>query len=281
MLLLVAFSTFGQESTPSTQNISPLPPPTGFVNDYAGVLDPATKERIEAKLKNFKETTNPPIEIAVAVVKTTGDKPIFDYSLAVARGWGIGSKEDDSPAALLLVAIDDRKYFTQISRDLEDELPDGVAGSLQRQFLVPEFKQGNYGKGISDTLDAYIARIRSGAPIPAANRAYVRQPARNADPLLVGAMIFFGILILLMLGAFVVMLITSIAKEVKNTDWGSVRPSDGTPVSATPWVGGGFGGFGGSGGFRSGGFGGGSSGGGFGGFGGGGGFSGGGAGGSW
>lgn len=282
MLLLVAFSAFGQESTPLSQNASPLPPPIGFVNDYAGVIDPATKERIEAKLKNLKETTK--VEIAVAVVKTTGDKPIFDYSLAVARGWGIGSKEDDSPAALLLVAIDDRKYFTQISRDLEDELPDGVAGSLQRQFLVPEFKKGNYGKGISDTLDAYIARIRGGSPVPAANRPPVHQPARGSDPLRVGAMIFFGILILLMFLAFVVMLITSIAKEVKDTDWGAVQKGDGEPPTATPWVGGSFGGFGGSGGFgggggfSGGGFGGGSSGGSFGG---GGGFSGGGAGGSW
>jgi uncharacterized membrane protein YgcG len=60
----------------------------------------------------------------------------------------------------LVVAIDDRKYFTEVGRDLEDELPDGLVGSLQRQYLVPEFKKGNYAKGISDTIDAYIQTIR-------------------------------------------------------------------------------------------------------------------------
>lgn len=165
--LLLTISVFAQENQPFSINTSPLPPSTGFVNDFAGVLDPATKQQLETRLKNFKETTNPSVEIAVAVVKTTGERDIVDYSLAVARGWKIGSKNDDNPSALLFVAIDDRKYFTQISRDLEDELPDGLAGSLQRQYLVPEFKKGNYGKGISDTIDAYITTIRNKGNAPA------------------------------------------------------------------------------------------------------------------
>jgi len=161
VLLMAAAVTFCQESQPWSQNTSPLPPPTGFVNDYAGVIDAVTKQQLETKLKDLKNTTDPSVEIAVAVVKTTGERAIFDYSMAVARGWKIGSKLDDNPSALLFVAIEDRKYFTQVSKDLEDELPDGVVGSLQRQYLVPEFKKGNYGKGISDTVDAYIAAVRN------------------------------------------------------------------------------------------------------------------------
>ncbi len=167
LLFLAASTGFSQEPTPWSQNNSPLPPPTGFINDYAGVIDSATKQQLETKLKAFKESTNPQVELAVAVVKTTGDRAIFDYSLAVARGWKIGSKLDDNPSALLLVAIDDRKYFTQVSKDLEDELSDGAVGSLQRQFLVPEFKKGNYSKGISDTIDAYIEAIRNKGNAPA------------------------------------------------------------------------------------------------------------------
>ncbi len=112
-LFVAALAGNAQDSTPWSQNVSPLPAPTGFVNDYAGVIDAATKQQLETKLKNFKETTNPSVEIAVAVVKTTGERAIFDYSLAVARGWKIGSKADDNPGALLLIAVDDRKYFTR------------------------------------------------------------------------------------------------------------------------------------------------------------------------
>ena len=155
VLLLAASPVYSQSEW--NQNASPLPKPTGPVNDYAGVIDQATKDRLDKRLIEYQRSTG--VEFGVAVVKTTGDRPIFDYSLAVARGWGIGSKGDDNPSALLFIAVDDRKYFTQVSRNLEDELPDGLVGSLQRQYLVPEFRKQNYGKGIEDTIEAYIRTI--------------------------------------------------------------------------------------------------------------------------
>jgi len=159
LVYLAAIGVFAQNSNSWSPNTSPLAPPTGMVNDYAGVIDDAAKQQLETRLRQFKEKTG--VELAVAVVRTTGERDIFDYSLAVARGWKIGSKQDDNPGALMLVAIDDRKYVTQVSRDLEDELTDGIAGSLQRQYLVPEFKKGNYAKGIADTMDAYMRTIES------------------------------------------------------------------------------------------------------------------------
>lgn len=155
-------------SQPFSINESPLGPPTSPVMDYAGVLDAATKQALERRLIEFRDKTNPKVELAVAIVNTTGERPIFEYSLAVARGWKVGSKEDDNPSALLFIAIDDRKYFTQISKDLQDEMPDGLAGQLQRQYLVPAFKEKNYGKGVSDTIEVYIRTIeskRTGAPV--------------------------------------------------------------------------------------------------------------------
>lgn len=223
--LLLTAAAFAQENQPFSINNSPLPPATGFVNDYAGVIDAATKQQLETKLQNLKETTNPQVEIAVAVVKTTGERDIFDYSLAVARGWKIGSKDDDNPGALLLVAIDDRKYVTQVSRNLEDELPDGLAGSLQRQHLVPEFRKGNYGKGISDTIDAYISTIRNkgntaGAP---------QKPAAGTDSSAGGGALFG----LFCCGAIIFIILLIIFSRSKG------GPTKG---DRNRWGGGGFGG---------------------------------------
>jgi uncharacterized protein len=218
-----------QTATPWSQNNSPLPPATGFVNDYAGVIDASTKQQLETKLKNLKDTTNPQVEIAVAVVKTTGDRDIFDYSLAVARGWGIGSKADDNPSALLFVAIDDRKYFTQVSKDLEDELPDSTVGSLQRQYLVPEFKKGNYGKGISDTIDAYINTIRNKGNTAAPEQTPAAGPVSGGSDLPPGCGIFCcsGILLLILLIYFL------------KSGHGGGGPS---AKDRSRWGGGGFGG---------------------------------------
>src|SRR4051794_22076557 len=79
---------------------SPLPQPTGYVNDFAGVIDGETKNRLEAVLENLKKRAD--IEVAVVTVKTTGGTDIYAYSLAVARGWGIGDPEGEKNGLLLL-----------------------------------------------------------------------------------------------------------------------------------------------------------------------------------
>jgi uncharacterized protein len=167
-VILANLAVFAQ-AKPFSINESPLPAPTGMVNDYANIIEDGVQAQLEQKLRDFKTKTNPAVEISVVTIKTTGDRPIFDYSLAVARGWKIGSKDDDNPSALIVVAVDDRKYFTQISKDLEDELTDGISGQLQRQYLVPAFKQANYTKGISDTVDAFIRTIEERKSDPTAN----------------------------------------------------------------------------------------------------------------
>ncbi|MBV9240650.1 MAG: TPM domain-containing protein [Acidobacteria bacterium] len=226
-VLFAAFSSFSQNQ-PWSQNVSPLPTPTGMVNDYAGVLDDGTKQQIEQKLRNFRDTSNPKVELAVAIVKTTGDRDIFDYSLAVARGWGIGSKDDNNPSALLFIAIDDRKYFTQISRDLEADLPDGAVGTIQRQYLVPEFKKQNYGKGISDTMDAYIATIRNkgNAPVAATSPTPSRGSSTAAGGSLIGALCCFGVVLLWIFISFF----------RQNRGGGSGHHWGGGFGSALPWV---------------------------------------------
>ncbi|MBK7513245.1 MAG: TPM domain-containing protein [Chloracidobacterium sp.] len=237
VLFCAAIPAFGQDQ-PWSQNTSPLPAPTGFVNDYAGVIDAVTKQQLESKLKQFKETTSPSVEIAVVTVKSTGDRAIVDYSLAVARGWKIGSKLDDNPSALLLVAVDDRKYFTQISKDLEDELPDGVAGSLQRQYLVPEFRKGNYGKGIADTIDAYIETIRNKGNAPVQKPGATPTASRGGDgsP---GGTLFCCLMVIIL---FIIVVVASRGKggptKGDKGRWGGggLGGGGGGGSGALPWI---------------------------------------------
>lgn len=151
LLLLVAVrGVFAQAAK------SPLPSPTGYVNDYANVIDPATKQRMETILQNLKQRAD--IEFAVVTVKTTGDTPIFDYSLAVARGWGIGSREGEKNGLLLVVAVDDRKSQIQVSRHLEGDLPDGLVGATLRN-MRPFFQQNDYSKGLMAGVQTVVATL--------------------------------------------------------------------------------------------------------------------------
>lgn len=205
---LSSLSVRSQNGTaPFSLNESPLPAPTSPVMDYVGVLDANTKQALEQRIIAFRDSTNPRVELAVAIVGTTGERPIFDYSLAVARGWKIGSPEQDNPSALLFIAANDRKYFTQVSKDLEDELPDGLVGQLQRQYLVPALRQQNYNKAVTDTIDAYISTIKSrGIGEQAPPTGTTRQPAQRKGSIsicgIIGCLAILFFVIVPLLGRF-------------------------------------------------------------------------------
>jgi uncharacterized protein len=165
-LLLLANLACIKESTSDLQKQSlhaepelksPLPPPTGFVNDYANVIDAERKESLEQLLKELKRKSE--IEFAIVTVETTGGQPIFDYSLAVAKGWGIGPKDRTKGGGLLLMmAIKDRQWRLQVSRSLEKDLPDQLCKELGDRSM-DLYKQGLYGEGIEKYVKALIERL--------------------------------------------------------------------------------------------------------------------------
>lgn len=195
-LLAATFAALAQGDGQFSIDSSPLPQPTEPVNDFAGVLSPQTVGELNKKIKDLKSRTNPQVVLAVAIVRTTDGRDIFDYSLAVARGWKIGTDKDDNPSALLFIAIDDRKYFTQVSRDLEDEMPDGAVGQLQRKYLVPAFKQRDYDKGVRDTIDAYIATIEGKVETLDVAPTTGRRASSGEEPSLLKMCIFIVVLLI-------------------------------------------------------------------------------------
>jgi uncharacterized protein len=150
------------EANPQNQSVptevkSPLPPPTGFVNDYANVIDSESKARLESVLTELRDKSD--VEFAVVTVETTGGQPIFDYSLAVIRGWGVGPKDSSKGGGLLLMlAINDRQWRIQVSRSLEKDLPDEVCKELGDQSK-DLYRQGKYADGIIKYVAVIIRRL--------------------------------------------------------------------------------------------------------------------------
>jgi uncharacterized protein len=263
LVCALVLMTGGRALAQTTQ--SPLPAPTGYVNDYAGVIDAATKESMETTLTNLDREQQ--IQFFVVTIDTTNGRDIFEYSLAVARGWGIGSKDTSKPSLLLLAAIKDRKAQDQVSRHLEGDLPDGLVGQIKREKLVPAFRDGQYGKGLSDTINAYITEV-------AAKRGFstdkIFAPGVTAPPPRSrgGTNTCLTPLIILGIAAFIFLVLFRIGGRGgrgggSGGGWLnylllSMLMNSGRSSGSSGWSGGGFGGFGGSsgGGFGGGGFGG-------------------------
>jgi len=268
VLLAAANLSFAQTG----QSPIPLPSPFTPIVDNANVIDAETEQKLGSIYLNLKQRAD--IEFAVVTIDSTGGQDIFEYSLAVYRGWGIGSKTNDG--FLLLIAVKDRKYYTQVGYHLEGDLNDGLVGELQRQYLVPEFKRGNYGKGVYDTVQAYVATLaeKRGFTVEGIDQSYAYRESKGR-PAVSGGLSSPCCTLLIILGVIIFLLAVSRGGAGRGGRGGggggwwtafllssllnSGGRSSGWGGSSSGWSGGGFGG--GGGGF-GGGFGGGSAGGG-------------------
>jgi hypothetical protein len=102
------------------------------------------------RLKSFHDNTAKD-EIAVRSCRHHRDRDIFDYC-RLLRACENRFQEDDNPGLLLTVAINDRKYFTQVSRDARRHSR-RPRRTIQRQYR-PGIQAGTRHRA-QDTVEAY------------------------------------------------------------------------------------------------------------------------------
>jgi len=112
-----------------------LPAPSSHLSDFAGVIDADTKTRLESLLQGLKEKSK--IDLYVAVVESTGAQDIDKFSQQLARDWNIGSKTNRSKTLLLVVSTASKSSFTQFTRLVQTDLPDGVLGDMNNRMSGP------------------------------------------------------------------------------------------------------------------------------------------------
>lgn len=152
VLLCLFYGRFGLAQTKYN-----IPSYIGHINDFAGVLQSQEIQQLEKFLLSYEDSTS--TQIAVVIEKKLNGKEANDRAIEFARGWGVGSKEKNN-GVLLYLAIEDRKYFTQTSQATQGKLTDGVVGEIQRDYLVPNLKKGDYFSAISQTLVAYTQALQ-------------------------------------------------------------------------------------------------------------------------
>lgn len=118
--------------------------PQGYVNDFAGVLNADSRERISALCLEVQQKTG--AQIAVVTIKTLDGQPIEDFANALYQRWGIGPKAD-SRGVLILMVTQDHKYRFEVGYGLEGILPDGKVGGFGRE-AVPLLRQNDYSAAL-------------------------------------------------------------------------------------------------------------------------------------
>jgi len=129
-----------------------FPQPTGYVNDYAGIIDTEQKNQIDQIAKTVQEKTG--AEIAVVTVETIQPYgSIEEYSVELASEWGIGKAGEDT-GVLILLATTERRVRIEVGYGLEGIIPDGLAGEIIDNSILPSMRAGDYGTGFLKGVQA-------------------------------------------------------------------------------------------------------------------------------
>lgn len=183
----------------SAEPVSSLKP-TDCVNDFAGVLDPATTTQLKEMCRQILDKAQ--ASVVVATVKSTDGEDTVQYSVALYQKWGIGAKGKDR-GVLILLATQDRKYWTTVGYGLEPILPDGKVGGFGRE-MVPYLKKGDYNGAVSLITSRVIDVIAKDAGVEITTSQPRRiepiaSPARHETELSPGAIIAIIIVIIIVL----------------------------------------------------------------------------------
>lgn len=195
--LAIAVASVATLAAPATAKTT-FPDFTAPVVDAAKVVPDDAEQRIDAELLAYQQRSSN--QIAVAVVKTTGDKSLEDYSIDLARKWRVG-KEGKDNGVLVLIVYDEHKLRLEVGRGLEGDLTDLQSGRIIREQMTPRLRDGDVGGAIeaaTQSIRVVLGDTSAVEPAP------LVQPAPTEDtgfPL--GALpilIFFGISMLSGLG---------------------------------------------------------------------------------
>lgn len=111
-----------------------------YLSDPAGILSPGARSEVNATLSMLNDSTT--IEVAIAVLEDIGEADIYDFSLALARNWGVG-KSDKKNGVVVVFAMAQRKVHIQVGSGAEGVLPDLAAKRLIDEVVIPHMKKGD------------------------------------------------------------------------------------------------------------------------------------------
>ena len=261
-----------------------------FTSNPDGILPAAAVAHIDSVCYALRHGNV--AQVAVVAVDDIKGDDVFTFAYDLFSKWGVGRSDRDNGLGILLVA-DRREIRVVTGRGLEGVLPDAICKRIQMKYMLPEFRNGDYGAGMVAGVDAMAAVLQGSEVDLGGTDDYVPEEDTGWGFVLAVMFLMFGLPLLFAVMALMIRKRCPSCKAfaLRQSDVSLVKDSLGTSYVYTTYVcskcghkvvhrtrrndgsgfggrgggmiiGGGLGGFGGGGGSIGGGFGGGSFGGG-------------------
>ena len=167
-----------------------VPALQGYVNDYAALIAPEAKAKLENDLRAFEQSDS--TQVVILTVPSLEGEDLEGFSIRVATTWKIGQQTKDN-GVLLLVAKQERKIRIEVGKGLEGVLTDLLSGRIIDLVIKPNFKRGDYSgglvAGVAAIIDATRGEFKGDAHRPTAQH-------KKGAPSFLTLLLFLGILLL-------------------------------------------------------------------------------------
>jgi uncharacterized protein len=122
-----------------------FPKPRGLVNDFANVISPDYAEKLTQVTGELLRKTNVPV--VVVTMPDIGGEDYNEYANRLYAAWGTGKKGEDR-GVLIFVTVKERKMRIETGYGIEGLIPDGLAGEIRDQYIVPYLREDRFGEGL-------------------------------------------------------------------------------------------------------------------------------------
>jgi len=134
----------------------PYPASQGLINDFANVIPSAYEERMNSLAREVLDKAD--ATLTVVTLKDIAGANIDEFTNRLYERWGVGVKGEDR-GVMILVALKERRIRIEVGYGLEGIIPDGLAGQIRDQAMVPYLKKGEFGPGLFNGLSALAGII--------------------------------------------------------------------------------------------------------------------------
>jgi uncharacterized protein len=242
VLLFCFFAAFAIE--PALAAEPKFPTLTGRIVDDAHLLDANNRAAIETKLTDLENKTGR--QLVVVTLPSLQGFEIEDFGYRLGRNWGIGEK-DKNTGALLIVAPNEHRVRIEVGYGLEGTLTDAVSRLIIENAILPRFRMNDFAGGIQRGVDDIVQVLTGDA------EDFKRRAAEADNPPAGAAGWGQFIFIILFIGLWLYFASRSRRRgRYSNLPW--IVPMGGGFGNRGGWGGGGFGGGGWGGGSGGGGF---------------------------
>ncbi len=139
-----------QDSYAISQVPNPKNPGTGYISDPNDYISPLDEQELNSLIWKIEQKST--AQIAVVILPSIGSQVPKSFAVDLFEEWGIGQADTDN-GLLILTVMDQRRTEFEVGYGLEPILTDVVCYRIGTSEIVPNFKAGNFGKGLIEAVE--------------------------------------------------------------------------------------------------------------------------------